>query len=460
MTPLEDVIEAAGLGRAEDLTEEVLRQVHTEGFARAVEGWLRRLEPVLDAQDDFNRERARQLTEAAQLFDETGSRDIAEFVQFAGRHVVRDVEATAVVRVMTIHKSKGLGFDVVVLPDLEGNSLATRRREGLGVQRTQSRVVEWVLDLPPKLFHENDPVLAAHVAGAEADAAYEKLCLFYVAMTRAKRALYLITKPVGVKSVATNFPRLLAETLGTTVLLGGVQVGEWIGEGVFMEGDVRWFERIESGRAAAEGVKSHAGIDMLRPPIEVVRYQARTPSGTKAGVMTGLALFGARGATAASFGTAVHAALAAVEWGGVTPYILSTWTKAELPERAIVEARACLEAVALNEIWTKPVDGGSVWRERTFEIVLDGAWITGIFDRVVLTHDVHGSVVAATVYDFKTDRTDGDDAAPLTMRYGGQLAIYRKAAARLTGLPEDRVKCALVVTSLRCVVFVDWDGAD
>jgi uncharacterized protein (TIGR02001 family) len=56
--------------------------------------------------------RAWRSASAAQQFDETGSRDVAEFVQFAGRHVVRDAEAAAVVQVMTIHKSKGLGFDV------------------------------------------------------------------------------------------------------------------------------------------------------------------------------------------------------------------------------------------------------------------------------------------------------------------------------------------------------------
>jgi len=97
---------------------------------------------------------------------------------------------------------------LVVLPDLEGTRLAAARG-GLAVQRADDRSVEWVLELPAKALVERDPVLSAHLAQAEADAAYESLCLLYVAMTRAKRAMYVITEPVGPKSTSRNFPFLL-----------------------------------------------------------------------------------------------------------------------------------------------------------------------------------------------------------------------------------------------------------
>jgi ATP-dependent exoDNAse (exonuclease V) beta subunit len=456
MTPLADLLESG-----EGLTCEVLRQVHEEGFARTVETWLRRLEPVVGADDAFSRERARQLTEAAQRFDETGGRDVAEFVQFAERHVVRDAETAAVVRVMTIHKSKGLGFDVVVLPDLEGNSLATRRRDGLAVQRTEERAVEWVLDMPPKLFHEHDEVLAAHVTEAEADAAYEKLCLFYVATTRAKRAMYLITKPVKETSTSGNFPRLLTETLGTAGAgsEGVAQVGEWTCDVVFAEGDAKWFEAIpcvDEEVAETEGAK---GIAVVEQVAGVVRHPARTPSGTKAGVVSGAALFGAASAGAASFGTAVHQAFAAVEWGRVTLEVLAAWKAAGLGDAVVAEARACVESSGLTEVFARE-PGVEVWRERMFEIVLDGAWITGVFDRVVLKSDATGRVVGATVYDFKTDRVAPGVESEVAARYAGQMAVYRRATARLTGLSEACVKCFLVLTALRSTVEVSDEGAD
>lgn len=452
MTPLAGFME-----NGDGLACEVLRQVHEEGFARTLETWLRRLEPVVGERDSFSRERARQLTEAAQRFDETGRREVAEFVQFAGRHVVRDADAAAVVRVMTIHKSKGLGFDVVILPDLEGNSLATRRREGLAVQRTEERAVEWVLDMPPKLFHERDDVLAAHARRAEAEAAYEKLCLFYVATTRAKRAMYLITKPAAEKSTSANFPRLLAETLG----MGSaerVQVGASVCDAMFAQGDAKWFEPIPCvGEPLDEPKDLKQGV--LVQVAGVTRHPARTPSGTKAGVVSGAALFGTASAGAASFGTAMHKAFAAVEWGGATPEVLAAWQADALGESVAAEARACLEAKDVAGVFAHESDA-EVWRERRFEIVLDGAWITGVFDRVILKRNIDGRVISATVYDFKTDRIVPAGKADVEARYAGQMAVYRQAAARLTGLPKGRVKCVLVLTALRCTVEMENLGAD
>jgi ATP-dependent helicase/nuclease subunit A len=125
-----------------------------------------------------------------------------------------------------------------VLPDLEGTRLAARRRT-LAAQQAQDRSTEWVLDLPSALFYSCDPVLRKHVEEAEADACYEEFAVLYVAMTRAKRAMYVITEPVGT-SKSHNFPRLLQETLGE----------EW------ERGDPAWFEKIppateKAGRSLA-----------------------------------------------------------------------------------------------------------------------------------------------------------------------------------------------------------------
>jgi ATP-dependent helicase/nuclease subunit A len=459
MTPLAGVIAQRGEAGESMLTRDVLQQVHAEGFARTVETWLRRLEPMIAVDDGFSRERARQLTEAAQGFDATGSRDVAEFLQFAERHVVRDAETAAVVRVMTIHKSKGLGFDVVVLPDLEGNSLSTRRRDGLAVQRAADRSVGWVLDMPAKLFHENDTVLAGNVAEAEADAAYEKLCLFYVALTRAKRAMYLITKPVGEKSVSMNFPRLLTETLGTTGGGATTMIGAWACEAAFAEGDPKWFEAIKPMDESEDEAGDLVGIEVLAAGSGSVRHPARTPSGTKAGLVSGISLFGAGGSGAANFGTALHQAFAVVEWGGATAEVFAAWKAEGFGDPVIAEAHACLESPGLAEVF-KSEKAAEVWRERMFEIVLDGQWITGVFDRVVLERNDAGQVIRATVYDFKTDRVGAEDIAQVLARYSGQMAIYRHAVARLTGLAEVRVRCALVLTALRRVVEVEPLGAD
>jgi ATP-dependent exoDNAse (exonuclease V) beta subunit len=135
MTPLGAVLTAEGLTNPDALTLRVLGELHADGFERTIEGWLRRLEPHLAPDDAFSRERGAQFAAAARRFDESGGRDVMEFIRFMERHTEREAESASAVRVMTIHKAKGLGFDLVILPDLEGNKL-DQRREGLAVQRS------------------------------------------------------------------------------------------------------------------------------------------------------------------------------------------------------------------------------------------------------------------------------------------------------------------------------------
>ncbi|MFP4498696.1 MAG: UvrD-helicase domain-containing protein [Vulcanimicrobiota bacterium] len=75
------------------------------------------------------------------------------------------------VSIFTVHKAKGLEFPIVIIPGLaEGKFPAGGRGE--------------LLDLPPELLKESLPVENFHIQ--------EERRLFYVAMTRAKKELYLM----------------------------------------------------------------------------------------------------------------------------------------------------------------------------------------------------------------------------------------------------------------------------
>ena len=417
-----------------------------------MEHWLRGLEAVLAPRDVFSRERGRQFVAAAAMFDATGSRDVAEFVAFMERHTVRDADVAGVVRVMTIHKSKGLGFDVVIVPDLEGQRI-DQRRGGLAAQRAADRSVEWVLDLPPKLFHAQDETLSAHVRAAEAEACYEALSLLYVAMTRAKRAMYLITKPTG-KSESRNYPKLLTECLGDAS--NSIRVGRIECAGAWSAGDSRWQERVALEGAGAPGGTSRRAVAqselLLTGFAAAHRRPMRRPSTEKAGVIRAEQLLGMFGGEAAEFGTAVHTLLAEVVGGGaeVLRALEESRRARGIPDDVFAEAMACLRAPALADVWAAPKSGrGVIWVERAFEIVLDGGWVTGVFDRVVVERDSRGDVTQVRVFDFKTDRVrDEAGVAAAVERHTGQLQLYRRVAAVLAGVDEDLVSAELVFTSL------------
>lgn len=433
MTPLRAVLEELNLATPDALAAGLLQEIHDTGFERTVDAWGRKLLPSLAPDDEFSRERGRQLAEAARLFDETGSRSVAEFVQFVQHYTVRDADSAAVVRVMTVHKAKGLGFDVVILPDLQGNKLASRRR-GLAVSRAPDRTVEWVFDLPSETFYAQDAVLGAHATGMEAEACYEQLAVLYVALTRAKRATYVITEPVG-KSQSMNFPRLLQETLGET----------------WEAGDPRWFEKIK----ASPTVKPpDVEITMLQGN-RVVRRPAHTPSNSRVAKIEGARLFSLEGSQAANHGKAVHELLAQVEWAGPDEIkgFVAAWNK-HGGDTASREAAANLQSEELAGVWTRPDAFAEVWRERAFEIVLDGDWITGVFDRVVIWRDADGQAQRAVVYDFKTDRGARFDPRGNAAKHAGQVLLYKRVAAILANLPQSAVEAQLIFTESSTAVEV------
>jgi ATP-dependent exoDNAse (exonuclease V) beta subunit len=425
------------------LSQEVLGGLHREGFARTLSLWLRRLEPALQPGDRFSRERTRQLVHAAEAFDATGSRDPGEFVEFMERHTAREPEGAEVIRVMTIHKSKGLGFDLVLVPDLEGQTLM-QRREGLAVQKRPDHSVDWILDLPPGFICDHDPALSAHVRESEGAACYEQLALLYVALTRAKHGLYVITKPPGT-SKSANFPRLLASTLGTAA--GPISVGSLSATGSWSRGDPEWARKLK-GRFEAPATVPAPPLLPRSAARAASRLNARRPSDEPTGRLPAERLFALAGGREAEHGAQVHALLKTVGWADAAQRsrLASGWAAGGGPG---AEAAACLLNPELARVWERPMAAAEVWLERAFDVVLDGDWVSGKFDRVILERDAAGCPSAATLFDFKTDRVEaGTDLLAAAARHAGQLAWYRRAIQALTGLPSAAVAGEVVFTRI------------
>jgi ATP-dependent helicase/nuclease subunit A len=442
MTPFGDILQEQSCSTPDLLTQRVLQQIHSKGFEGTVSWWLTRLHETLHDLDDFSRMRARQITEAAARFDGSQSRDVAEFVEFMEDYALREPETAGVVRVMTIHKSKGLGFDLVVLPDLEGVRIDCRR-EGLAVQKSRDRAVEWVLDLPGKLFHAHDPVLSTYVASAESEACYEALSLLYVAMTRAKRAMYIVTKPAG-SSSSRNYPKLLSETLGDSTV--NIALGSVMLPGAFTTGDSQWYLSVQP-----------SAIVRVRPAIPMVNIAddgTQTVLGIKRPSDFGhqrvdadrLFSFGASHAT--EFGNQVHRLLSEVEWAN--PDFVAKkeveWKRREETTEVIANAVGTLRSEELSDIWQYRVST-EIWRERAFEIIIDQRWISGVFDRVMVELGPTGQPVRAVIYDFKTDDVrSSTERRTKVERYAHQLNLYRRVVGVLTKLSPDKVGAEVIFT--------------
>jgi hypothetical protein len=88
-----------------------------------------------------------------------------------------------------------------------------------------------------------------------------------------------------------------------------------------------------------------------------------------------------------------------------------------------------------------------------FDTICDGAWVTGVFDRVIVEQDATGCARRVSVFDFKTGR--GADGGGILRRHASQLRMYRRVAAQLTGLPESEIGCDVVLTATKRRVRID-----
>ena len=185
--------------------------------------------------DDFNSMRVNQLLKAAAIFDNRGSRSIDEFVRFMENFTLRETGEPGSVQVMTIHQSKGLTFDSVILPELGGNTFLSTDL-GTEIKYNENHEPQWILSMPNKGIVEADNQLNQYNTEKVANATYEQICKFYVALTRAKYANYLITEESEIgKSTRDNFVGLISKTIKPEDLNNGT---------LYSCGDPEWYEKI------------------------------------------------------------------------------------------------------------------------------------------------------------------------------------------------------------------------
>ncbi len=436
---------------------DILEELASSGYEGACRQFSRQLENrgLCDAADG---QRLEQLAVAAALFDRSNQSQVLDFIDFVSKYRVGEEGSPDAIRVMTIHKSKGLEFDLVALPELEGKSgMATVQKRGIHLHREDSlsRIPQWALLLPPRSIAEADGVLAAELESLSNQNAYEALCLLYVALTRAARALIMVGTE-GAGSSGTIYPStLLRDSLGGSEVVEAVELSTVPEESVrglclYRDGDPNWYAADAAIRA--EPVPEIEDAVPLAP--RRTRHPRKTPSGEEEQSVVASSLFAPTSLAALELGTAVHALFEEIEWaiganpdGAVASARLrvicnnDVWTQAEEQLRASLQSPAVLAALDC------PGAEAELWREREFEALVDGHWVSGCFDRVQLEKDGGGRPTTATILDYKTSKLDRDGALEEALaHYRPQMVLYRKVLAQLVGLDEAAINLKLVFT--------------
>jgi ATP-dependent helicase/nuclease subunit A len=258
---------------------------------------------------------------------------------------------------------------------------------------------------------------------------FEGLCVNYVAMTRAKRALYVLLKSAPKKnSEALYFSNHIESALG------GVP---------FTLGDLAWFTHVKP--LPPSEVPQQAVSALPRQKRQHIRRV--TPSSAHYYGKAASELFTPQsGQLAADRGTRLHEALSTIEWLADNAPQPADISNDELDLTVESAFRAALR---------RPVSAVDLWRETSFELVVDGQWISGTFDRVVFSEEAGRRT--AEILDFKSNRRGDNEteevfATRMRETYASQMISYCQALVHLSKIPARDIRCTLLLTATRQAV--------
>jgi len=470
----------APIASAETLASRLRRDLLVEGYGTFTYGWAKLLAPACNYRDLG---RLQQLVERAYAYQERSTLRADDFVRWVRQDRVPDPSG-AKVRVMTVHAAKGLQFDAVVLPELDARLIGQAPAFVVG-RDPNSLVVNFVCR------YANETVQA--LLTPEERSAFEQqrqqgveesLSLLYVAMTRAKQALYLFIPGPRQKSVKDAWYQLLRQRLAP----GAPETPAAL---LYEHGNAAWFG---GASAAPEAPPAAAPVHIAFRTAETERRRGlehMAPSHREGQARVALdRLFHPSEGTGLTAGTIYHAWFArigwledglpgddelrdvaekeclrqpAAHWPDLDPLLANFRAWLQDPRIAAVLQRSAYASSknpgfppALRTLAMRRLRVQKLEQERRF-LVPDGPrfW-TGSFDRIVWLND-GDQTVAADVIDYKTDALTPGDAAALAARiehYRPQLEAYRQAAARLARVPPDRIAARLVFTVIGQVAEV------
>jgi ATP-dependent helicase/nuclease subunit A len=359
-------------------------------------------------------------------------------------------EALNAIRLMTIHRAKGLEFPIVVVADLGRGP--RRRAELMRIGRDG----RFGLRLAEPGTGKREPALAYDALGAEQQQADEReeRRLFYVAMTRAMEQLILsgAAKVDAWTSGGGGAPMGWIGPAFVPDLEGGIYAGIAVTV-VRPEDDVDEFDPHIGGKShprPAGDQPAPLTPSATPPPAPVstlsysslaeyercgYRFYAERVLGLPAAPAAKGAMASREtpaGLTGAERGVIAHALLEKLDFR--RPSVPTTAAVvAAAPDRVPNPAEAdglvaLIEAFTSTEMCARLGRATDVRREERFGFLLEsGVLITGALD--VLAREPDGRTL---VVDYKSDRLDGADPAALVQSaYATQRLIYALAAIRV-----------------------------
>ncbi len=443
---------------------------------------------------EVRRANLRLLLDYAARFEESGYRGLSDFIRFLARLEEQGTdlapanlsEMDDAVRIMSIHKSKGLEFPICILADLGKRFNKT--------DLNSQTLVHSELGFATKRRDDQDRIFATveqEVMKRELENGMlsEELRVLYVAMTRAKEQLHLVVTAPDLQKKLSKLASGLPDTekLPAVAVRSASSYGDWVLSAALRHPDGGELRKLtglavplaHDARGSLRIVLSHPDAPQEEEPAEQAiprvaadvsfveelrararyRYpyeqETRTPSKIAVSEVAEQQVkeqyaFTARprfetgqAFTPAQRGTVMHQFLQFMDFDCAEHDIQAEIERMVAQRFFTPQEAEILDPQALSrffdtQLYRRMKASGFSWREHRFLVTLDYGLCTGNEEdagREVVVQGVCDYVFEEdgelVIVDYKTDRIHRMEE--LAERYGRQLLIYRKAMEKMTG---------------------------
>lgn len=437
--------------RARDLSYEIRNMLLREGYGRTLNNLSRQVSTEASTRD---RRRLEQLTSLAFAFERRKTTRVSDFIRLIEKIRMDDPSAESI-RVMTIHQSKGLEFDAVIMPVFDGTMLRSNRSSVLcEYDDPTAPPVRVVRGMGRDLVCIDKTLRNMYESEARGRFS-ESLSVLYVALTRARDALFVICDR-GDISRDLNYTSMLHKSLSEQ--LSKSESGEVFESGTL---DGLWSQGAPEIRRAVMEETAEKVFPCM--PGERSRGLARlAPSSLEGKGSRSLALkLGLNPPERVLYGHVMHECAAATEWlspenmpsvaevKGVLSFVSDD---GKLLDRAARNWLGALREPSIRRIFDREYYSGmsgveliEVFREHPFAVRDGNSIYSGAFDRLIITRGRKAD--RAFLYDFKTTSMrefEEEKINDLERYYSPQLQAYKRAVRRIFDIDEGMIETSLV----------------
>lgn len=431
------------------LSIEILKDIYSSGYASLIEKWHSTTSKTITL-SAFDNTRIEQLIIVAKKLDATNIKDPIFFVDYIETYKIPAPNNPNTIQVCTVHQSKGLEYDVVILPELIGiSSINKPSVDSLQIKKDEQNNIDWTLIFPKRNIASLDSTLKNFIKDIDADYCYERLCWLYVAITRAKKAIYLIANEQSSNSKSYHLSTLLREILPQKNLeqkgtKNAVQI-------CYEHGNSGWFNTCPSQTQDLIEQTHNQLINKNLICIQNPDYTTIKPSQINKNNMLISDLLQKDKQESCDLGSAVHSLFEQIEWldNIKIDQIISDWKTqshfpADITDLAIKMFTSSINDPSIANLFKKSSENSEAWREKKINVLYDDKLITGTLDRVNIIKDQQNTIKEVILIDFKTNKIISKNFNSLIETYKPQINLYHKALTKLLNIPPGLITKRLV----------------